>query len=75
MVSMIANMDQGDPQATPKALLAVVDMEAPPLRFFLGSTGLPRVRDAYKSRLELWQEWAELSESAQGHATKGIVSL
>jgi NAD(P)-dependent dehydrogenase (short-subunit alcohol dehydrogenase family) len=75
MVAMIAGMDQGDPRATPNAVLAVVDAEAPPLRFFVGSTGLPRVRDAYTSRLKLWEQWAELSDSAQGQPTKGVVSM
>ncbi len=75
IVSMISNMDQGDPRATPDAILAVVDAEAPPLRFFVGSTGLPRVRDAYQARLALWEQWAELSNSAQGPPTKGVVSL
>jgi len=75
IVSMITNMDQGDPSATPDAIFAVVDAEAPPLRFFVGSTGLPRVREAYKARLALWEEWAELSNSAQGQPTKGVVSI
>jgi NAD(P)-dependent dehydrogenase (short-subunit alcohol dehydrogenase family) len=75
VVSMISNMDQGDPRATPDAVLAVIDAEAPPLRFFVGSTGLPRVRDAYQARLGLWEQWANLSNSAQGQPTKGVVSL
>jgi NAD(P)-dependent dehydrogenase (short-subunit alcohol dehydrogenase family) len=75
MVSMISNMDQGDPKATPAAVLAVIDAEDPPLRFFVGNTGLPRVREAYKTRIALWEEWAELSNSAQGQPTKGIVSV
>jgi hypothetical protein len=41
----------GRPRATPDVVLAVIDAEAPPLRFFVGSTGLPRVRDAYQGRL------------------------
>jgi hypothetical protein len=75
MVFMISNMDQGDPRATKDAVLAVIDAEAPPLRFFVGSTGLPRVRDAYQARLGLWEQWAKLSDSAQGQPTKGVVSL
>jgi NAD(P)-dependent dehydrogenase (short-subunit alcohol dehydrogenase family) len=75
VISIISNMDQGDPRATPNAVLAVIDAEAPPLRFFVGSTGLPRVRDAYQARLGLWEQWAQLSNSAQGQPTKGVVSL
>ncbi|RRA48487.1 SDR family NAD(P)-dependent oxidoreductase [Acidipila sp. EB88] len=75
MASFIAKMDQGDPQATPAAVLAVVDAEAPPLRFFVGSTGLPRAREAYRARLAQWEEWADLSNSAQGQATKGVVAM
>ena len=75
VVSHISTMDQGDPRATPEAVLAMIDAPAPPLRFFVGSTGLPRVRDAYQARLALWEQWAELSNSAQGQPTKGVVSL
>ncbi|MBD5605999.1 MAG: SDR family NAD(P)-dependent oxidoreductase [Candidatus Eremiobacteraeota bacterium] len=75
MVSRLSTMDQGDPRATPDAVLAVIDADDPPLRFFVGNTGLPRVREAYRARLDLWQEWAELSDSAQGPPTKGVISL
>ena len=75
VVSMITNMDQGDPRATPDAILSLVDADTPPLRFFVGSTGLPRVRDAYHARIGLWEQWAELSNSAQGQPTKGVVSI
>ncbi|MCU1322227.1 MAG: short-chain dehydrogenase/reductase [Acidobacteriaceae bacterium] len=75
MVSMISNMDQGDPRATPDAVLAVIDAEAPPLRLFIGNAGLPRVRNVYQTRIALWEQWAELSNSAQGQSTKGVMSL
>jgi NAD(P)-dependent dehydrogenase (short-subunit alcohol dehydrogenase family) len=75
MVFMVSNMDQGDPRATPEAVLAIIDAEAPPLRFFVGSSGLPRVRDAYQSRLGQWEQWAELSNSAQGKQKKVIISI
>jgi hypothetical protein len=68
-------MDQGDPKATPNAVLSIVDAEEPPLRFFVGNTGLPRVRDAYQARLAVWEQWAELSDSAQGQPTKTSFSL
>jgi hypothetical protein len=55
--------------------LAIIDAEAPPLRFFVGSSGLPRVRDAYQARLGQWEQWAELSNSAQGQQKKVIISI
>jgi NAD(P)-dependent dehydrogenase (short-subunit alcohol dehydrogenase family) len=73
--SHISAMDQGDPKATPNAVLSIVDAEEPPLRFFVGNTGLPRVRDAYQARLAVWEQWAELSDSAQGQPTKTSFSL
>lgn len=60
----------GDPQATPAALFAVVDAPTPPLRFFLGSQNLPWVRAAYAERLATWEQWAPVSEAAQGTSSK-----
>lgn len=56
----------GDPRATPPALFAVVDAAEPPLRFFLGSQNLPWVRGAYAERLATWEQWAPVSDAAQG---------
>jgi NAD(P)-dependent dehydrogenase (short-subunit alcohol dehydrogenase family) len=75
MVSRLGTMDKGDPQATPEAVLAVVDAENPPLRFFVGNTGLPRVREAYQARLAEWEQWEELSNSAQGKPVQKSFSL
>jgi NAD(P)-dependent dehydrogenase (short-subunit alcohol dehydrogenase family) len=75
IITMFQSMHQGDPRATPDAVLAVIDAEDAPLRFFVGSSGLPRVKDAYKARLGVWEQWAELSNSAQGKPTKGVVSF
>jgi NAD(P)-dependent dehydrogenase (short-subunit alcohol dehydrogenase family) len=72
--SRIANMEQADPGATSGAVFAVVDAEAPPLRLFLGNTGLPRVRGVYRTRMAEWEQWAELSNSAQGQPTKEVAS-
>jgi NADP-dependent 3-hydroxy acid dehydrogenase YdfG len=60
----------GDPQATPPALFAVVDAAEPPLRIFLGSQNLPWVRAAYAERLATWEQWAPVSEAAQGTSGK-----
>lgn len=35
-VSLIVNMERGDPQAIPDAILKVVDAENPPLRLAIG---------------------------------------
>ena len=56
---------QGDPHATPDAILQVVDAENPPLRFLLGSVGLPLIKKDYESRLAEWDDWNELSSKAE----------
>jgi NADP-dependent 3-hydroxy acid dehydrogenase YdfG len=62
----LRSTERGDPSATPEALFAVVDAAHPPLRFFLGSHNLPWVRAAYNERLKVWEEWASVSNAAQG---------
>nr|WP_294859725.1 SDR family NAD(P)-dependent oxidoreductase [uncultured Fluviicola sp.] len=61
----LTNMERGNPEATPQALFQVVDSENPPLRFFLGSHNLPWVRKAYADRMEEWEAWESVSNSAQ----------
>lgn len=63
--SNLSHLERGDPDATPEALFKMVDSENPPLRFFLGSDNLPWVRKAYNERLATWEEWGEVSNSAQ----------
>ncbi|MCP3381760.1 SDR family NAD(P)-dependent oxidoreductase [Bradyrhizobium sp. CCGUVB4N] len=58
----------GDPEATVDAVLKVVDAEAPPLRLFIGTEGLPRARAAYADRLAVWEAWETVSNAAQGEA-------
>lgn len=67
----LKDMERGDPNATPQALFQVVDAANPPLRFHLGSQNLPWVRAAYEERLALWEEWDEVSRSAQRVANQG----
>ena len=62
----LSSAERGDPQATAEAVLKIVDAETPPLRFILGSTGLPMVRAAYADRLATWEEWETVSNAAQG---------
>lgn len=61
-----AQMPMGDPHATADAILKIVDAADPPLRFFVGTEGLPLVRAAFAARLATWEAWEELSTAAQG---------
>ncbi|AYG62305.1 SDR family NAD(P)-dependent oxidoreductase [Rhizobium jaguaris] len=70
-----ANIAFGDPEATVDAVLKIVDMEAPPLRLFLGTEGLPVVQSAYSARLATWEAWESVSNAAQGQPkTREIAS-
>ena len=62
---------RGDPQATPDAILKVVDAQNPPLRLAIGSTLLPRARATYADRIATWEAWEDVSNAAQGDARKG----
>jgi NADP-dependent 3-hydroxy acid dehydrogenase YdfG len=62
---LTTTMERGNPEATPQALFQVVDAENPPLRFFLGRYNLPWVRTAYAERMEAWEAWESVSNSAQ----------
>ncbi len=59
-------MKPGDPNATPAAILKLVDSEKPPLRLFLGTMPLPTARQRYEERLATWESWSEVSVAAQG---------
>jgi NAD(P)-dependent dehydrogenase (short-subunit alcohol dehydrogenase family) len=56
----------GDPQATAAAILKVVDADKPPLRLLLGTGPLPMIKKLYEGRLKTWDQWAEVSNAAQG---------
>lgn len=56
----------GDPQASAKAILEVVDADEPPLRVFFGSAPLSIAERDYESRLSTWREWQHVAELAQG---------
>ena len=70
----LTTAERGDPQATPEAILKIVDTENPPLRFIVGSTGLPMARAAYADRLATWEAWQAISNAAQGEPKKGTVA-
>ena len=61
----LTSMERGNPEATPQALFQVVDAENPPLRFLLGSQNLPWLRKDYAERMEEWEKWEAVSNSAQ----------
>lgn len=56
----------GDPEATGPAILEIVDAKEPPLRVFLGKSGLEMVRHEYARRLATWEQWNAVSRAAQG---------
>lgn len=57
---------QGDPAASGRAILQVVDADVPPLRVFFGDSPIKIARAEYASRLALWEEWQPVSVIAQG---------
>jgi NAD(P)-dependent dehydrogenase (short-subunit alcohol dehydrogenase family) len=67
-LKQLANVEQGDPEATAQAILKLVDAENPPLRLGLGTSILPRARAAYTERLETWEAWEDVSNAAMGRA-------
>jgi len=61
-----ASAGPGDPHASARAVLEVVDAEHPPLRVFFGVTPLETARADYAGRLKTWEAWQHVSELAQG---------
>jgi len=57
---------RGDPVATRRALLKIVDAERPPLRVFFGEAPLGMAKADYASRIAGWEEWQEVALEAQG---------
>jgi NAD(P)-dependent dehydrogenase (short-subunit alcohol dehydrogenase family) len=67
-----SNSIPGNPNATGPAILKLVDATDPPLRIFLGTSGLPMTRAEYARRIETWEKWNDVSIEAQGNlAAKG----
>jgi len=56
----------GDPTATRKAVLQVVDADEPPLRIFFGDGPLALAAEEYESRLATWRAWEPVSIAAHG---------
>jgi NAD(P)-dependent dehydrogenase (short-subunit alcohol dehydrogenase family) len=53
----------GDPKATRRAILEVVDADVPPLRIFFGKS-FEQVEAEYRQRLETWRSWQPISVAA-----------
>lgn len=60
------SVKRGDPHATRRPILKIVDAENPPLRVFFGRTPLQTATHDYEARLAIWNEWQPLSIEAQG---------
>ena len=57
---------QGDPKASARALLKIVDAKEPPLRVFFGAQPLGIAKADYAKRLENWEKWQPVALEAQG---------
>ena len=57
---------RGDPSASAKAVLELVDLEEPPLRQFFGTTPLTTAKRDYEKRIEVWEAGQARAELAQG---------
>jgi NAD(P)-dependent dehydrogenase (short-subunit alcohol dehydrogenase family) len=56
----------GDPTASARAVLKIVDAENPPLRVFFGELPLQLAKADYENRLKTWEEWQPVAVEAQG---------
>ncbi|BBZ35344.1 SDR family oxidoreductase [Mycolicibacterium confluentis] len=57
---------RGDPEASARAILKVVDAPEPPLRVFFGAQPLQVAKADYEQRIKTWEEWQPVAELAQG---------
>ncbi|MGB2920026.1 MAG: SDR family oxidoreductase [Mycobacterium sp.] len=60
------NSAPGDPQASARAILKVVDAAEPPLRVFFGEVPLQLAKADYENRLATWEQWQPVAVEAQG---------
>lgn len=66
-----AGMRRGDPRASAKALMNLVDMEEPPLRVMFGVGIFEPVKKEYENRVALWERYRNLAEESAGTVTVG----
>jgi len=62
----MGKLERGNPEATAKAILQLVDTKEPPLRMFLGSRNLEEIRQTYSDRIKVWEDWQEVAVAAHG---------
>jgi NAD(P)-dependent dehydrogenase (short-subunit alcohol dehydrogenase family) len=60
---------QGDPAASARAVLEIVDAAQPPLRVFFGDGPLRIATEDYEQRLATWRDWEHISLEAQGESS------
>lgn len=58
--------EPGDPAASSRAILAIVDAPEPPLRVFFGTLPLELAKADYAQRISTWEAWQHVAELAQG---------
>jgi NAD(P)-dependent dehydrogenase (short-subunit alcohol dehydrogenase family) len=73
-LTRLADVERGDPEATPEAILKLVDADDPPLRLGLGNSILPRARAAYAERVATWEAWEDESNAAMGEPKKATTA-
>ncbi|MFF2130676.1 SDR family oxidoreductase [Streptomyces olivochromogenes] len=64
--AQMGDASYADPSDAGAALLQIVDAENPPLRVFFGTDGLEIAKNLYADRLKTWDDWAHVSQRAQG---------
>jgi NAD(P)-dependent dehydrogenase (short-subunit alcohol dehydrogenase family) len=60
------NNKAGDPEATGKSILDIVDAEEPPLRCFFGNWALGMIKDEYGKRIDNWEKWDWVAQESHG---------
>ena len=61
-----ATSGPGDPTASGRAVLEIVDAAEPPLRVFFGASPLAIAKADYENRIATWEQWQPLAERAHG---------
>jgi NAD(P)-dependent dehydrogenase (short-subunit alcohol dehydrogenase family) len=56
----------GDPEATGKSILDIVDADEPPLRCFFGNWALGMIKDEYGKRIDNWEKWDWVAQESHG---------
>ena len=68
LAAMLSSDADGDPTATPAAIMKLVDAESPPIRLHLG-TWLPMIQQVYAERIKTWEAWDDVARAAKGRST------